>query len=155
VLHRHFADVDTFLTELVVDRVARIEDRAVSLRSAAGAGTVAGNVSAVLTDLFGSVGVAIVSLITFRDGLRARLRAAGLTGVPVLTQATAMLAGYLAAERDRGRVAAGTDVETLALTLIGTGHLLFAGRDGEPPDSAEVDRMLASVLADAVSGENR
>jgi hypothetical protein len=34
----------------------------------------------------------------------------------VLTEATAMIAAYLAAERDLGRVAPGADVGTLALT---------------------------------------
>ena len=47
----------------------------------------AGNLTGVLTDLFGSVAVAIVALITFRDDLRARLRQAGLRGVPVLAEA--------------------------------------------------------------------
>ena len=35
----------------------------------------AGNLTGALTGLFGSVAVAIVGLITFRDELRARLRA--------------------------------------------------------------------------------
>lgn len=43
-----------------------------------------------------------------------------------------MIASYLTAERDLGRIAADADIDTLALTLIGTGHLLFAGREGTP-----------------------
>ncbi len=74
VLHRHFADFDAFLAELVLDRVARIDAQAAALRESAGTGTVAGNLTGALTDLFGSVAVAIVGLITFRDELRARLR---------------------------------------------------------------------------------
>jgi hypothetical protein len=65
----------------------------------------------------------------------------------VLTEATAMIAAYLAAERDRGRVAADADVDTLALTLIGAGHLLFAGREGTPPEAAEVDKVVTTALA--------
>jgi hypothetical protein len=31
--------------------------------------------------------------------------------------------------------------------LIDSGHLLFAGRDGVPPDPADVDRVVAAALA--------
>jgi len=159
VLHRHFADFDAFLAELVLDRAGRVEGQAGLLRESAGTGTVAGHVGATLTELFSSVAVEIVALLTFRDGLRARLRTAGVTGstgvtgparIPVLTEATAMIAAYLAAERDLGRVAPGADVDTLALTLIGAGHLLFAGRDGTPPAAADVDRMVTTTLAGVV-----
>ena len=88
VLHRHFADFDAFLAELVLDRIARLEARADALRDRAGTGTVAGNLTDALTDLFSSVAVAIIALITFRDDLRARLRAARPAGgVPLLTEA--------------------------------------------------------------------
>ena len=70
VLHRHFADFDAFLAELVHDRIARIGTQAAALRASAGTGTVAGNLACALTDLFSSVAVAIVALITFRDDLR-------------------------------------------------------------------------------------
>ena len=82
----------------------------------------------VLMALFGSVAVAIVALITFRDDLRARLRQTRPAGVPLLTEATVMIASYLSAERELGRIAADADVDTLAPMLIGTAHLLFAGR---------------------------
>src|SRR2546430_12390207 len=49
VLHRHFADFDAFLAELVLDRVARMDPQAAALREAAGTGTVAGNLTAALT----------------------------------------------------------------------------------------------------------
>src|SRR5512132_3307091 len=74
VLHRHFADFDAFMAELVLDRIGRIGAQAAALRESAGTGTVAVNLTGALTDLFGSVAVAIVGLITFRDDLRARLR---------------------------------------------------------------------------------
>ena len=147
VLHRHFADFDAFLAELVLDRAGRVEGRAGMLRESAGTGTVAGHVGTALTELFSSVALEIVALLTFRDGLRARLRAVGSARIPVLTEATAMIAGYLAAERDLGRVAPGADVDTLALTLIGAGHLLFAGRDGTPPEAGAVDKVVTTTLA--------
>ena len=62
-----------------------------------------------------------------------------------------MLAAYLAAERDLGRIAAGADVGTLAFTLIGAGHLLFAGREGTPPEAAAVEKVVTTTLAGVLS----
>ena len=92
VLHRHFADFDAFLAEFVLGRIARVEGRATALRSSAGTGTVTGNLTEVLTELFGSVALGIVGLVISRDELRARLRQAGAGGIPVLREATAMIA---------------------------------------------------------------
>ncbi len=150
VLHRHFADFDTFLAELVEDRIARIGIQAAALRGSAGTGTVTGNLTGALTALFGSVAVAIVSLVTFRDGLRARLRQARPAGVPVLAEATAMIISYLTIERELGRIAADADVDTHALTLIGTAHLLFAGQEGTPPDAEAVSKAVTTVIAGVV-----
>ena len=149
VLHRHFADFDAFLAELVRDRIARISREGAALRAAAGTGAVAGHLASALTDLFGSVALAIVALIIFRDGLRARLRQSTPAGVPLLTEATAMIADYLAAERDLGRIAADADVGTLAATLVGAAHLLFAGRDGTPPEPEAVSKMVTAVIGSA------
>jgi AcrR family transcriptional regulator len=148
VLHRHFADFDEFLTERVLDRIGRLRLERERLLAMAGAGTVAGNLRVVLQDLFGSVAVAIISLITFRDDLRARLRAVRSTpGVPVLAEAAEMISSYLAAERDRGRVRRDADLQMTAGMLIGTGHLMFADRDGTPPSDADVERAIAAALA--------
>jgi AcrR family transcriptional regulator len=146
VLHRHFADFDGFLFEFVEDRMARLDDEAAALRAAAGTGTVRGNLTDALTTLLGSVTPAIIGLVIVHDGLRARLRQAGHVGLPVVKEATAMIAAYLAAEQDLGRVAEGADVNTLAPMLIGAGHLLVAGRDGVPPDRAEVQKVVAGVI---------
>lgn len=150
VLHRHFADFDAFLAALVDDRIARLTDRTAGLRAAAGSGTVVGNLTDLLTDLFGSVAVALIGLMIFRDDLRARLRAEHPGGVPLLTDASVMVADYLALERDAGRLAADADPEMLALTLLGSSHLIFAGRRDAPPESAEVSRLVASVVGPAL-----
>jgi len=71
VLHRHFDDFDAFLAEFVLDRNERMDPLAGALREAAGTGTVAGNLTNTLEAVFGSVAVAIVALVTFRDELRA------------------------------------------------------------------------------------
>jgi len=149
VLHRHFADFDDFLADLVRDRITRLDGQSAALRAAAGTGTVAGHLTGVLTDLFGSVAPAIVALITFRDDLRSRLRTTTPTGVPLLSEAAAMLAGYLAAEQALGCLAAEADVATLAPTLLGAGHLLFAGGGPSPPAPDAVHRMVTTVLASA------
>ncbi|NDZ77812.1 TetR/AcrR family transcriptional regulator [Streptomyces sp. SID10853] len=150
VLHRHFTDFDAFLAELVLDRVRGIEDRTTTLRAAAGTGSVVDNLSDALQDLFGPVTVAIVALITFRDGLRARLREAGLTGIPLAVQGAAMMAAYLTAERELGRLAGDADIDTLAPTLVGAGHLLFADRTSAPPQPAAVRKMVTTVIAGAL-----
>jgi AcrR family transcriptional regulator len=151
VLHRHFEDFDAFLAELVRDRIARLESQADALRGSAGTGDVAGNLTGALVDLFDSVAVAIVALVIFRDELRARLRQArSAPGVPVLTDAAAMIAAYLNEECELGRIAADADVEALALSLIGAGHMLFAGREGVPPEPEEVGKVVNAVIADVV-----
>lgn len=146
VLHRHFTDFDAFLAEFVLDRVDRMAPEATALRESAGTGTVVGNLVGALTAVFGSVAVAIVPLVTFRDELRARLRQTWPAGVPVLTEAAVMIAAYLSAERDQGRIAGDADVDTLGAMLIGTAHLLFTGRESAPPE-AEVRKVVTSAIA--------
>ncbi|WP_405870395.1 MULTISPECIES: TetR/AcrR family transcriptional regulator [unclassified Streptomyces] len=150
VLHRHFADFDAFLAELVLDRIRRLEGLGTALREAAGTGTVADNLTGAITDLFDAVAIAVVGLVIARDELRARLRAAGSTGIPLMTEAAATLAGYLAAERDRGRIAADTDVDVLAPTLLGAAHLLYADRESGPPDREAVHKVVTTVVAGAL-----
>jgi AcrR family transcriptional regulator len=152
VLHRHFTDFDAFLAELVADRVSRLDSQAAALRASAGTGTVAGNLTGALTGLFGSVALGIVSLVISRDELRARLRQARPAGIPLLTEATAMIASYLTLERDLGRIAADADADTLAPTLIGAAHLLFAGREGVPPGAGAVSKLVTTVIAGVVPG---
>jgi AcrR family transcriptional regulator len=147
VLHRHFGEFDAFLADLVLDRAARLEAEAGTLRESAGAGTVAGNLTAALTILFGPVPLAIIPLITFRDELRARLREAMPGGgIAVLSQATAAISAYLADERTLGRIAADSDIDSLTLSLVGGGHLLFADQNPGPPTAAAVTRYVTSVL---------
>jgi AcrR family transcriptional regulator len=142
VLHRHFDDFDAFLAELVLDRIRGIDEQAAALQAAVGASTVPANLTAALTAVLGPLALAMVALVSARDGLRARLRQTMPTGLPVLTHIQAMVAAYLAAEREQGRIAADADPDMLAMTLIGTAHMLFAG-GGEAPD---VRRVVDSVL---------
>jgi AcrR family transcriptional regulator len=150
VLHRHFTDFDAFLAELVRDRIARLADQAALLNAAAGTRTVGENLIATLTEVFDPVSVALVSLVFFRDELRARLRGQG-DGLPILTEARAMLTAYLSAEREQGRIAADADVNSLALSLTGAAHLLFAGRpQNTQPNDEELTKMVHTVIADVI-----
>ena len=148
VLHRHFADFDAFLAELALDHVARIGAQAAALRAMAGSGTVAGNLAAALPEVFSPAILALIRLVIARDDLRAQLRAATGSRIPLISDSTAMVAGYLTAERDLGRIAADADISTLAPTLIGAAHLLFTDADGTP-EPAAVARVVAAVLATA------
>jgi AcrR family transcriptional regulator len=147
VLHRHFADFDAFLVDLTLARIARIGDQAAALLSAAGTGTVAANLAAVLPELLTPEYLALIRLVIARDELRGRLRSATGARIPLLTESTAMITGYLMAERDLGRIATEADVATLAAMLIGAAHLLFADPDGARPDTAAVNRTVRGVLA--------
>ncbi|MEU1547042.1 TetR/AcrR family transcriptional regulator [Nocardia sp. NPDC005745] len=151
VLHRHFTDFDTFLTDLVLDRAARLEAQAGALRASAGSGTVAANLTSALTILFGPVPLAIIPLITFRDELRARLRQARPGGgMAILAEATTAISTYLTDERERGRIAADADIDSLTLSLVGGAHLLFTDREPGPPTTSAVEKFAAAVISDAV-----
>lgn len=151
VLHRHFADFDAFLAELVLDRAARLDAEAAALRASAGSGTVAGNLTAALTALFGPVPAAIIPLITFRDELRARLRAARPGGgIAVLDEATRAVSGYLGKEQALGRIDPRADLGALTLSLVGGGHLLHADRDPGPPPEEAVSAFVAAVVSNVV-----
>lgn len=147
VLHRHFADFDDFLAELVRDRLARLADQSALLEAAAGTRTVTQNLVDALNEMFDPVTVALTSLIFFRDELRTRLRKE--KGLPILAEAQSMLTTYLSAERDQGRTAPDADLDTLAVSLIGAAHLIFAGRPRQTlPNPTELEKMVTTVMAD-------
>ncbi|MFG3291562.1 TetR/AcrR family transcriptional regulator [Streptomyces sp. NPDC048179] len=151
VLHRHFSDFDAFLTDLVLDRAAQLERQASALRAAVGTGTVADNLTNALVTLFGPIPLAIIPLITFRDELRARLRKARPGGgIAILAQATTGVSAYLADERELGRIAADADIDSLTLSLVGGGHLLFSDHAPGPPPTAVVNKFVTAAIADAV-----
>jgi AcrR family transcriptional regulator len=146
VLHRHFTDFDDFLAQLVHNRAQRVEIDSIGLHTSAGTNTVVDNIAATLAMTFETVAVAIVALIIFRDELRTRLRESWPTGVPILADAVNMLDAYLRAEQTHGRVARDADTISIARTLIGAAHLLFADRKGIPPTSAEIRTIVANAL---------
>jgi AcrR family transcriptional regulator len=146
VLHRHFADFDEFLADLVLDRIADLDQQAMVLFEAAGTSTVADNLTDALVILFGPITVGIVALIIARDELRTRLLEAGTGRVPLLGEGTAMVRAYLLAEQNLGRLARDIDIRTLAPTLIGAVHLLCTDQQTAPPDRSEVRKIVIAVV---------
>jgi AcrR family transcriptional regulator len=156
VLHRHFTDFDDFLVALVLDRVNQVHKLAASLESQVGGGTVVDNLTGALMDLFGPLAVAIVGLVISRDGLRTRLREVGAARLPLLEEGVTMIGQYLGIERELGRVVEDADVDTIAPTLIGAAHLLFAKSAGgqPPPPPSEVGKVVTTVVGPML-GERR
>jgi AcrR family transcriptional regulator len=150
VMHRHFADFDAFLAELIVSRVAKLEAPARALRDAAGSGSVVDNLADALTAVFSPLAVAIVALVITRDGLRARLRETGAARFPLITEGSALITAYLNAEQALGRVVASVEVPTLSHSLIGASHLLFTDREGGPPDAKALRAVVISVMQSVV-----
>jgi AcrR family transcriptional regulator len=148
VMHRHFADFDAFLTELALGRIAQVNAQAAALRAAAGTGTVAANLTRALPALFSPVNLALIRLVFARDELRTRLRAAAGTRIPLMSEPAALVSGYLAAERDLGRVTAVADLAVLAPMLVGAVHLLYTDTEGEPGPAA-IARVVDAALAGA------
>ena len=147
VLHRHFTDFDAFLTDLVIDRAARLEASTTRLRESVGSATIVENLTVALTEFFGPVPAAIVPLITFRDELRSRLRRATPGGgIAILGQGTAVISAYLAAERDLGRITTAADLDSLTLSLVGGGHLLTTAQEPGVLSDDEVSRLVAAVI---------
>jgi AcrR family transcriptional regulator len=150
VMHRHFADFDIFIAELILDRAAQLDGAASELRDAAGASTVIDNLTDALNVVFSPLTVSVVALIITRDGLHARLGEAGAGRFPLIAEGSAMVTAYLTAEQALGRVAAAADIPTLSHALIGSVHLLFTDRESGSPDAEAVNRVVASIMLGAV-----
>ena len=141
VLHRHFADFDEFLAELVRRRIAGLEAWGATMIEHAGTGVVAENVADFLFGVFDRAGLGFVSLVIGRGELRQRLSRS--YGVPILAEATAVLAAYTEAEQRLGRVPANAGPETLALGVVGSAHLVFnAAEETDPERVRELVRQL-------------
>lgn len=105
-----------------------------------------GTVSEALAEMLDPVVLRMVSLVSSRDVLRRRLRSFTPVGDPLLAEVAGVLARYLGAEREGGRLVPVAEVDTLALTLVGAGHLLLAGELGAQPGRDAVEEVVASVL---------
>ncbi len=147
VLHKHFADFGTFLAEFVLDRMGRVGDQAAALHRAAGTRAVTDNLTDALMTLFGPTAIALFRLVTSRDDLRARLQQTRPAGVPVLGEAQKAIRSYLAEEQELGRIIPGADIDTTALTLVGSAHMLFAGNEGAQLRRSQVGKIVTTLVS--------
>lgn len=150
ILHRHFPDFVTLLATLVLAHIERLDALASDLRASAGNGSSADNLTHALAAALGPSAIGTVSLVTSRHELLARLRLTTPTGVPLLSETTKMIAAYLTAERGLGRIALGTDVDTLAVILVGSAYLLAAGSQPALVDTDELRDVVTSAIEMAV-----
>ncbi|WP_460523811.1 TetR/AcrR family transcriptional regulator [Humibacter antri] len=146
VLHRHFPDFDTFLADWVEEKTVRLHEVGDELNAGAGTSGVVTNLRNALVRVFDPLGLATIRIVIARDAVRALLKASGEHPLSYLGEATRMLTAYLADERDRGRLAPAADPRTIALALIGSGHLLFAGELGAAPAPDAVDEVVAAIV---------
>jgi AcrR family transcriptional regulator len=149
LLHTHFAGFDEFVAELCLDRFARTAVKARTLAGLAGRGTVAGNVGAVALSLLDHGGPALSGLAMTRPAAAARVREVMQDGVPGFASIQEAIAGYLAAERDLGRLPDTADPHTVALAVVGTAHhLLMTGWPGAPDPRPAMNRLVAALVGD-------
>lgn len=132
LLYRHFADLDEFLTEFVLDRGQAVA-RAVSEPLARpGEATVVGNLTAA-AEALGARLPAMAALVRARASVEERLRGRfDVAAAPGLRHMEDAFAGYLRREQELGRVRADIDPVGLALALVGAAHhLAVAARRDE------------------------
>lgn len=152
VLHRHFADFDAFLAEFVRDHVQRQHAELSQVADAAGSATVVATLAAMLTAIFTPVTLGLIGIVVSRDGVRDRLRETTGQGLPIMAEAASEVSSYLATQRKAGAVTAAADPDTVAMTLIGTTHLLFAGELGGLPDTSAVEEVVEAIVVGILPG---
>ena len=150
ILHRYFSDFDAFLAALALGHIEHLDHSSAELRAAAGSGSVEGNLADALATALTPDVLAMVSLVMSRHELLDRLRLTTRKGIPLLTQITKMIAAYLTAERGLGRIPLETDVDAVALILVGSAHLRAVERDATPLNAGDlVDILRSAIRSDA------
>ena len=146
VLHRHFADFDTFIADLVKERISRFKDVAERLTDRTGQATVSENITAALPELLDPVVLALVPQILAHHEIRSRIATNDRPGPPLLSDAAVVVQDYLTCEQQRGRITATADVGTTALSIIATAHLLLAGELGALPTTDAIFEVTENIL---------
>jgi len=146
VLHRHFRDLDEFLTSFAASRFEAITGAAAALPGHAGHGTVTSNLTEATVAVFGPPAQALMGLVATRPQLGQALEhAAGSTGG--LGDIERHFAAYLDAEKNLGRIGPGADTQTLAFTLLGSAHHLILTRQEDTPGlQQQVRRIVAALM---------
>jgi AcrR family transcriptional regulator len=149
ILHGHFRDFDAFLAAVVLRHLEHLDAQSVSLRASAGTGTLDDTLVSALSNALDALTIRIISLICGRRSLLGRLRLTTPIGIPLLAEATQMIAAYLTAERGLGRIVLTVDVDTLAVMLVGGAYLLAAPDDG--PSADQLDNLVTTTLHSVAS----
>lgn len=155
ILHRHFPDFDAFLAALTLTHIERLDILSTELRATAGTGTVSGNLADALAAALNPTAIRIISLVCSRQQLLNRLRLATPIGIPVAAEITKMVGAYLTAERGLGRIALRTNVDALAIFLVGGAHLRATERDDLLLDPADLRNLLKAIIGTHVQDQPR
>ncbi|MGW7346864.1 TetR/AcrR family transcriptional regulator [Streptomyces sp. NPDC054854] len=148
VLHAHFAGLDEFVAELVLDRFARAAQHAALLPSRVGRGAVADNLQDITVALLDSLPPAVVGIAMTRPAASLHTRAGLESGAPAFGAIQDSVTAYLEAERHLARVPPHADPAMIALALVGTIHHLLMTRTPDttatPPTTTS--RLISTLL---------
>ncbi|MGP3961131.1 TetR/AcrR family transcriptional regulator [Nonomuraea sp. 3N208] len=151
LLYNHFADLDTFLAALFLDRAGRASAGMARLPGLAGSGDVVGNLMDAIETLLAGNLLALAGLAMARPSILSHLGDALADGTLEMDASERAFTAYLRAEQEHGRVHADADAESLALALVGAAHQLLLTRGPQSPDLRDRMRRTASALISAVT----
>ncbi|SDH57173.1 TetR/AcrR family transcriptional regulator [Nonomuraea jiangxiensis] len=151
LLYNHFADLDTFLAALVLDRAGSTSASMARLPGLAGSGDVVDNLMSAVRRLFTGNLLALAGLVMARPAIIGHLGEAFADGTLEIDAGERAFADYLRAEQEHGRIRAETDVESFALALVGAAHQLLLTRGPQAPDLHERMRRTITALISAVT----
>jgi AcrR family transcriptional regulator len=146
MLHRHFADLDTFLAAFATDRLQAIAGSAATLPARAGHGRVTSNLTDATLALFSSNALALMNLLATRPELGPAIEHATPAGSGGLGDVEHHFAAYLDAEKKLGRIAPDTDTQTHAFALLGSVHHLMMTNPAGLPDLPDRIRRIVTAL---------
>ncbi|MGX1547876.1 TetR/AcrR family transcriptional regulator [Streptomyces adustus] len=152
LLYNHFADLDDFVTQLVLDRFARIAAEVGPLPDRAGSGSVHDNLTAAALAMLGTSGPAIAAAALSRNQVAQRVARSWADGTPGPGAVEDAMTRYLEAERRLGRVAPDADCPMLALALTGTVHHLLMHPGPQPQAPEPLIRRLVTALVTTPPG---
>ncbi|MBD0669643.1 TetR/AcrR family transcriptional regulator [Streptomyces sp. CBMA156] len=147
LLYNHFADLDDFVAQLVLDRFEEIAAEVRGLPGRAGRGDVRENLTGAALALLGTNGPAVAAAALSRHQVAERVRRAWEGGAPGPGAVEEAMARYLEAEQRLGRVPAEADAAMLALAVTGTvHHLRMHGSVLEGENDRLVRRLVTALV---------
>jgi AcrR family transcriptional regulator len=151
LLYSHFADLDTFLAALFLDRAGRAGAGMAHLSSRAGTENVVDNLMDAIETLLAGNLLALAGLAMARPSIISHLGQAVADGTLEMDAGERAFTAYLRAEQEQGRIRGDADVESLALALVGAAHQLLLTRGPHAPDLHERMRRAATAVIAGVT----